>query len=290
VTPSSANVSFWNDSDRIEGAVIASSILGAEDSGIYHEDEAQPTAQTKNADTLYEEDFAISITSTGNYYIRTVSLDQPGGNATVLDLYSKNIEISASVPLLEQGAWKWASDASPQTFSGTDNTQLDFTVGANYIIAIRLDNSGAATPTNNWQVQYQSDPDGSPGAWTTINSSSTDWKVFNGIGKVDLAPVSGNATTIAHGTLVFEDGMYAESSTGAVASLSAVRYTEYWFAVQPQTVSADTTYRFRITNSGSASGITYTSYIRAVAISAPSNNNQIDQIRRPVIFFHGMSY
>ena len=298
VTETSSNILMWNGGS--EGiAVSGSKILsGSPSNGIYHTDENQPATQAKTADAIYEEDFAVSANVTGSFYIRVVSIGNTGINPSVLDVYSNTISLSASVPSLSQTAFRWGSGitASSNYFGAatSGNVDLEYTENNTYILAFRFDNLGVtSTANNNWIVQYQRDPNGTPGSWTSITTSSTDWKMVNSSTGNDqdvitVSQTGGNALlpkSVSSANNL--DGVYGGSTdTGVKFIVNDKSFTEMWFAIEPQSSTSNASYRFRLTNSGSATGITYDKYGTASALII--NNNTTVPIRG-VIMFHGIS-
>ena len=294
LTTSTDNIIMWNDIDYTEGgAMSATKILsGSPSSGIFHEDNNQPSSQTLAADTLYEEDFTIQFTVGGNYFLRVVTVDSSGANGQTVSQYSQTIQASAEVPSIAIVAYEWAGDNSIPDFSGSDNTFLSFTVSSNYILAFRVDNSSlTASSNNNWLIQYQSNPDTIPSIWTDLTKVSPDWQMIDGLAGNDqdliLVSASGNALT-GSSILNSQNGIYAEfNNIGATSLISGNSFTEFWFAIQPQTSSASNTYRFRLTNSGSIFGLQSSAYGRAEFLT-PASPTILPV--RSIFFFNGGAY
>jgi len=77
VTTSSANFSYWNDTnpDHIKGDLVSARFLdGSDGNGIYHEDHIPP-AETNSSGILYEQDFSIKPTTANTYYLRVVKVN-----------------------------------------------------------------------------------------------------------------------------------------------------------------------------------------------------------------------
>lgn len=266
LTTSSSNVRTW-DSGYADGAALTGAKLlsGSPADGLYHEDEDQPASQNKSADTLYEEDFTVRVVATGTYYLRVVSVDAAGANPVPLTTYSQTMQLTVINPSLNLSSYDWAADAATPNFSGADDDSFYYAPSSTYILAVQVENTGGASVNYNWQVQYQKDPYGTPGAWTTITTTSADWKMVAGVAKADQATVNlATESACAAGSGAQQNGRYAENNDiGATHTLNATSFTELWFAVQPQAGAANSEYRFRITNAGSSTGFNYPMYIES---------------------------
>jgi hypothetical protein len=263
LSSNSANIQSWTDADHTDGDTLTGTKLlsSVTADGVYHY--GGNHSQTKTLDTIYEEDFTIVTTATNNYYLKVVTVDSSGANPTALDTYSQAISLTASAPSLTQQCFRWASDNTVLSFSSSDNTNLEFSIGTKYILAIQMENGPASTESPTWQLQYQK-TNGTPGSWTSVTTTSTDWKAVNGVYDVGPNSVnttnfvcnSGNASTL---TYLAENGVYSE--TGSLSkSISASKYTEYWFAVEATINANNNSYRFRLTDNGSAAIFKFSSY------------------------------
>jgi hypothetical protein len=280
VTTATPNTEMWDDADNSDGDAVSGSKLlsGTPSDGEYHESNVT-SAETKTADTLYEEDFAVRFTTADMYYLRVVLVDASGVYQSTLDDYQQTIQVEVVDPADDQAAYNWAPEAAVTAanlvWSG-ENTALSFTTGNTYVLAMQVHHTSASSSDYDWVLQYQKDPDGSPGAWTSVTTSSSDWQI-------DAAPTG--PTDIANegavGTANFDisspggtavAGELSLDSNGATHLLSGNPvYTEYWYAVTPQAAAAGFKYRFRITNSGSTLGLSYSSY----AIAAQASQEQL---------------
>ncbi len=280
VTTASATVRMYDDGDRTDGDAVSGSKLlsGSPSDGEYHESNVT-SAETKTADLVYEEDFTVRCTTAGTYYLRVVEVNAAGALVGTLDDYQQTIQVEAVDPADDQTAYNWAPDAAvlgENLVWGGENTALNFTTSNTYILAVQVKNTSASDSDYDWVIQYQKDPDGTPGPWTSVTTGSTDWQIDSTPAFVDIAN-EGTVEAANHfsmsspgGTAV--NGEFSSDSNGATHVLSGNPvYAEYWFAVTPQASAAGFKYRFRITNSGSTYGISYTTY----AITSQSSQEQV---------------
>ncbi|MCR4315020.1 MAG: hypothetical protein NUW37_01585 [Planctomycetes bacterium] len=259
MTIGTTELQMWDDSDRSENSGTTGLILsGSPSAGIYHESHDLINAQNKNAGTLYEEDFTVWPQTTGTYYIRVV--DYTTASPVTLDLYtSPVISLTVSVPNVGQAASNWAPDGATPSF-GTVDDILEFTTPTKYILAVRVENTGASPSTFNWKLQYQKDPTGTPGAWTNVTTTSNDMRATDGVYASSGDTVNTGSFVTGAGTGSAIDGKYTETGNVSGFTLGAGDYTELWFAVQTQSSSALNRYKFRVTDNGSTSSFTYTVY------------------------------
>ncbi len=260
----SSDIKAWDDADNNEGDTITTSniLSGTPWDGIYHEDENQPASQDKVMNIYYEEDFTIQPTVTGTYYMRVVEVDSSGANPQALDLYSSTISLNVVPANNNIESYNWAQNEAAPSFTGED-TPTGMVSGRTYIVAFQVDNIGGDA-SYNWQLQYQKDPYGTAGPWTNVTTYSTDWRAVNGVYGNDGDTVSsGSFSTTYSGTGSAQDGIYNETGIVSSFTLSGGSYTEFWYSIQPQTAAMSYDYRFRLTNSGSTSGITYNVYPEA---------------------------
>jgi len=264
ITTGTPAIRMWDDPDRSEGTPVygVKLISGDPMNGLYRES-ASPFPETGRANLIYEEDFTIQPLSVGTYFIRAVEIDASGNFLKLLDKYTKTAEINITYPIDYQTKYNWGVNTSGPTWNG-QNLTLDFSTGVTYIVAVKIENDSAVSSNYDWQLQYQKDPYGSPGDWTNITATSPDWQVSDGAWGTDGAVVS----TASFVTTGFDhctgcsavNGVYSETGKIASYSLPAHRYTEIWYSIRADASTFGNAYRFRVTNSGSTFGISYSRY------------------------------
>lgn len=264
LTASSSALKSWDDTDHSNGDEVSGLKMlgGASGNGLYHEDNT-PFVETSRADVTYEEDFTIQPVSLGSYYIRVVELDESGNFLRALDKYSEIAEINISTPIDYQTKYNWSVNAASPAWNG-QNATLDFTTEVNYIIAVKIENNSSLNTNYDWQLQYQSDPYGTPGDWTNVTTTSAGWSAVDGAWGADGAAVGTGVfattgyTNCTGCTVV--NGVYSETGKAASFSLAAMKYTEIWYSVRGNASTFGNAYRFRVTNTGSTYGMSYLTY------------------------------
>ncbi|MFA6449329.1 MAG: hypothetical protein WCX65_07680 [bacterium] len=264
MTAGSPALKMWDDTDRVNGAAVSGLkiLSGAPASGLYHEDNT-PFSESARANVIYEEDFTILPVSVGVYYIRLVEIDSSGNFLKLLDRYTNVAEITISNPTDYQTKFNWSANAAVPAWNG-ENATLDFTTGANYIVAVKIENDSALKTNFDWQLQYQKDPYGNPEVWTNVSAASGDWKAADGPWGADGAAVN----VAAFSTVGFDhcagcaavNGVYSETGKAVSYTLGAHRYTEVWYSIKADPSALGFAYRFRVTNSGSTYGVSYMKY------------------------------
>lgn len=265
LTTLSSPAAYWDDSDHdAEDTVSAFLLSGSPTGGRYHESNVlTAVGPAMTADTLYEDDFAITFDSAGTSYLRVVVVDDNGDFVSTLDSYTETIVVTVIDPNLEQNFYNWAPDAAAPIFLGSD-VELELETSTDYLVSIQIENTGTVATSGTWRLQYQR-TDGTPGSWTTVTTSSTDWQAVDAVYSVDDQSVavldfvcnSGNPPGGSSATAVA--GVYTE--TGAVSmAVPADRFTEFWYTVKPTLSAAQHRFRFRITNAGNPGPFTYDAY------------------------------
>ncbi|MFW5857819.1 MAG: hypothetical protein ACOCX4_08075, partial [Planctomycetota bacterium] len=230
VTTATSDLAYWDDADQSDGDTVGSVILsGSPSGGEFHESNVT-SAETKTADTLYEEDFAVQVTTEGVYYLRVVEVDASGNYVGTLEEYDQAIRLEAVDPSDDQTNYNWAPDAAVAASSLAwqgEGSALAFTAGTTYILAVQVKHTSASDSEYDWTLQYQRDPDGVPGAWTAVTSSSSDWQIDGAPAFVAIA----NEGSIATGNFDISSpggtpsptataGEFSSDSNGATHTLS----------------------------------------------------------------------
>ncbi|MBI2890199.1 MAG: hypothetical protein HYY13_05385 [Nitrospirae bacterium] len=263
ITTSSTPIKYWDDADHLNNDALSGTLLsGTPTAGRYHESNVV-SSQNKSLDILYEEDFTVEIGASGTYYLRVVEVDNTGAYVGLLDTYTQAISFSATVPNVSLAAYEWAQNVASPDWSGPSNTIKEFTTSTTYIAAVRMENTGASPSTFSWRLEYQKDPTGSPGPWTAVTTTSTDWRAVDGAYGADNASVSTGSFVTGTGTGTGVNGVYCEDGIVSSFTLGAGEFTELWYSVQPQGSSALNRYRFRITDNGANGSFVYTVYPEA---------------------------
>ncbi|MFA6450893.1 MAG: DUF2341 domain-containing protein, partial [bacterium] len=163
----------------------------------------------------------------------------------------------------KQTIYEWATNSVATPVFYEDNQPASVNAGMNYIAAIQVEHDGSLG-TYNFQLQYRTDPFGvTPGAWTSIQTSGTDWIAIDGPWGNHGANVltSNFKVNGGSGTGTAVDGKYSE--TGVVTAYqfaSGTYYSEFWYAIQPTTSAAGNVYQFRMVDGTSSAGFSYDNY------------------------------
>jgi len=156
--------------------------------------------------------------------------------------------------------YNWATSTTPPPIFFGDFVNAGINPNQEFLLAIQVAHDGA-TGTYNFQLQYQEDPFGTPGPWTSINLASAKWKAVNGAWGAhnDTVFVADYANSPYTGTAT--DGVYSE--TGIVNTYefaSGQYYAEFWYAIMPDTSTTNKEYQFRVVNGTSSANFAYKIY------------------------------
>lgn len=163
------------------------------------------------------------------------------------------IVITYTVPSTDQNAYRWRNDngtESTATWKNTENLAITG-VSLTEIIRLRLEieeiNSGAITA--NSELQFSSDATScTTGTWTTIDTSTTAWRVTASANITNGDPTTNQLTSSA---LTFIAGRIFDTQNQDTTGVVLDNLQSEWeWAIRGDGAATSTTYRFRATDAG----------------------------------------
>jgi hypothetical protein len=145
-------------------------------------------------------------------------------------------------------------DGSETTASWYDNENTAITnisTSTTYRLRIEAHETASVTGTLNAKLEFSSDASScTTGSWTALDTSTTAWRVTASSNITNDDPTTNQLTTSSK---TFTAGNIFDTQNEDVTGVSLNNTQSEWeWAIQGVTASANTTYRFRITDSGSA--------------------------------------
>jgi hypothetical protein len=173
-------------------------------------------------------------------------------------------------PTLNQSAFRWRNDdgsESTATWKAAENTAIT-NVSTSEIIRIRMEveeTNGGAT-TVNARLEFSSDATScTNGTWTALDTSTTAWRIIDSANITNGDPTTNQLTTSAK---TFTAGRIFDTQNEDTTGVSLHNtHTEWEWAIRGDGASGSTTYRFRITDSGTALN-TYTNCAQLTTAAA----------------------
>ena len=156
-------------------------------------------------------------------------------------------------PFANQSAFRWRNDngsESTATWKDTENTAITG-VSLTEIIRLRLEieeTNGGAT-TVNARLEFSSDATScTTGTWTTLDTSTTAWRVTASGNITNGDPTTNQLTTSAK---TFAAGRIFDTQNEDTTGVSLNNtHTEWEWAIRGDGAANGTTYRFRVTDAG----------------------------------------
>jgi len=156
-------------------------------------------------------------------------------------------------PFANQSAFRWRNDngsESTATWKDTENAAITG-VSLTEIIRLRLEieeTNGGAT-TVNARLEFSSDATScTTGTWTTLDTSTTAWRVTASGNITNGDPTTNQLTTSAK---TFAAGRIFDTQNEDTTGVSLNNtHTEWEWAIRGDGAANGTTYRFRVTDAG----------------------------------------
>jgi hypothetical protein len=224
---------------------------------------------------------ASNMNVAGEFRIFTGTSNTSDPTATAVDNANIFIAFREVTPSTNQSAFRWRNDdgsESSATWKAAENTAIT-NVSTSEIIRIRIEVeeiNGAAT-TVNARLEFSSDATScTTGTWTALDTSTTAWRVTASANITNGDPTTNQLTTSAK---TFTAGRIFDTQNEDTTGVSLNNtHTEWEWAIRGNGASGSTTYRFRITDSGTALN-TYTNCAQlttAAAVSVSVSDGTVD--------------
>ena len=225
-----------------------------------------------------------AFSSTSHQHGITFSLDSQDHTPVYWDaIFAK--ATSAPSPNLEQIHYHWRNDSDNEAnatsaTSGTEDTSLNITSGSNKRLRIGVANEGGAAAEDvTFRLEYgaKSTTCGAIGTWVDVGADGDDWDMYNttnltdGNDTTDISNTIGGVTNTNPTFKTPNTGVKDASSQVGVLDLTIEDFTEMEFSVTAAGSVGD--YCFRLTNAGSTTNITTTTYALASITNANTAPN-----------------
>jgi len=213
---------------------------------------------------------ASNMNVAGEFRIFTGTSDTSDPTATAVDNANIFIAFREVTPSTNQSAFRWRNDdgsESTATWKAAENTAIT-NVSTSEIIRIRMEveeTNGGAT-TVNARLEFSSDATScNNGTWTALDTSTTAWRIIDSANITNGGPTTNQLTTSAK---TFTAGRIFDTQNEDTTGVSLNNtHTEWEWAIRGDGASGSTTYRFRITDSGTALN-TYTNCAQLTTAAA----------------------
>jgi len=165
------------------------------------------------------------------------------------------IVITYTPPTFNQSAYRWRNDdglESAATWKAVENTDIT-NVSLTEIIRLRLEieETNGGTTIGNARLEFSSDAAScTTGTWTALDTSTTAWRVTASAYITNGDPTTNQLTTSAR-TFVAGRIFDTQNEDTTGVSLSNT-HTEWEWAIRGDGAVDSTTYRFRVTDAGTA--------------------------------------
>ena len=158
-------------------------------------------------------------------------------------------------PATDQNAFRWRNDngsESTATWKDTENTAITG-VSLSEIIRIRLEieETNGGTTTVNSRLEFSSDATScTTGTWTALDTSTTAWRVTASGNITNGDPTTNQLTSSA---LTFVASRIFDTQNEDTTGVSLTNQQSEWeWAIRGDGAANSTTYRFRVTDAGTA--------------------------------------
>jgi len=161
------------------------------------------------------------------------------------------------LPAINQSAYRWRmDDGSESTASWLDNESTAISnVSTTTTIRLRMEveETTASATTMNSRLEFSSDASScTTGTWTALDTSTTAWRVTASANITNDDPTTNQLTASAK---TFTAGNIFDTQNEDTTGVSINNtHSEWEWAIQGVTASANTTYRFRVTDAGTTIG------------------------------------
>lgn len=184
---------------------------------------------------------------------------------------------------LRQMRFHWRNDNGSESGAtsatgGTEGTNLS-AIGKLVPKRLRFEISNEGNKTSaskQYRIEYapKSSSCGASSGWTDVGASGGDWDMFNssnitdGNDTTDIAVSTGGVTNENTTFLTPNAGVKDTSSQVSGITLTSTQFVELEYSIMPTNNATDgASYCFRLTDAGSATGITYSIYPEAIILA-----------------------
>jgi hypothetical protein len=270
-TSSSGTWKYYHNTSAIDGATTTALLLASSEKNETYQS-GTTTRSLANAiliNTEGEFDFALDpANATGTtYYFRMAK--KQNGVVTALDGYSNlypGVVINSST--LTERAYVFLNDNGNGIATTTDSytrshglvepsaTSTSISgvkIGERLIARIQIDNTGTASSTAQYRLQYDTN---SNGVWTDLSTTTAiRWSLSTKgalWGRPDGVPLpTRQVTSSCNGSVPYQEGRFvAGTATSTAFSIGPSKCTEIAYAFETSGATLNTTYRLRVIDGG----------------------------------------
>ncbi|OHB22117.1 MAG: hypothetical protein A2939_05805, partial [Parcubacteria group bacterium RIFCSPLOWO2_01_FULL_48_18] len=243
------------------------------------ENSNQTAGITLSSSSFTELEYSIAATSTAidgqTYYFRVTNA---GTAITNYSIYASATLAAAAAPNLTQIHYRWRNNNGDETSAtwtaATDTPILNVVKSTTTRLRFEISNEGAiGSAAIAYRIEYATSATTTAAAWTPVGASgsSTHW-IMTLSQLVDGSNTSNVANGLPDENAAFVAGRQQElSNQTAGITLSSSSFTEIEYSFLATSTAIDSqTYYFRLTDNGTTTNFTYTSYASATLYSPPN--------------------